>query len=70
MNTRSVIALVGKPEGEFKVVQLKTNATTTLVVRNKVGRKLFDMRVPDGVTIAITTPPDAVIKVEPDERRR
>ena len=52
----------------MKVVQLKTKASAHVVIRNGAGRKLFDMDIP-GVTVTITVPLDAEIKVEPDLAR-
>ena len=51
-----------------KVVQLKTKASAQIVVRNAKGRKLFDMDI-HGVTVTITTPLNAEIKIEPDRDR-
>jgi len=47
-----------------KVLQIQTSSDTHLVVRNAAGRKLFEVDLP-GVTIVITVPADAEIKVEP-----
>jgi hypothetical protein len=50
-----------------KAVRLKTEAMAHLVIRNCTGHKLFDMNIP-GVTVTITTPLNATIEIEPDER--
>lgn len=52
-----------------KAVQVKTEATVDIVIRNGGGRKLFDMNVP-GVTVTITAPLNAEIIIEPDPNRR
>jgi hypothetical protein len=48
----------------FRVVQIQTKASANIVVRNAKGRKLFDMDI-HGVTITITTPLNAEIKIAP-----
>ncbi len=50
----------------FRVVQIQTKASADIVVRNAKGRKLFDMDLL-GVTVTITTPQNAEIKIEPDQ---
>lgn len=49
---------------KFKVIQIKTTASAHIVVRNSERRELFEMDIP-GVTITITTPLKADIKIEP-----
>ena len=53
----------------FRVVQIQTKASADIVVRNGKGRKLFEMNLP-GVSVAVTVPTDAEIKIEPDEGSR
>jgi hypothetical protein len=50
---------------KFKVVQLKTQATAHVVIRNGAGKKLFDIDL-SGVSVAVTVPSDAEIQVEPN----
>jgi hypothetical protein len=52
----------------FKVMQLKTEATAHVVVRNRAGKKLLDIYLP-GVSISLAVPSDAEIKVEPNLHR-
>ena len=47
-----------------KVLRVKTEAAAHVVVRNRSGRKLFEVYMP-GVTIVLSVPPDAEIKIEP-----
>ena len=49
-----------------KVLQVKTNAKTQLVVRTATGHKLFDVEVL-GVTVSFAVARDAEIKIEPNE---
>jgi hypothetical protein len=54
-----------------RVVHIKTAVSagvTQIVLRNGAGKKLFDMDIMHGVTIAIPVPLDAGIKIEPDRR--
>lgn len=48
-----------------KVLRLKTVAAAHIVIRNRAGKKLFEMDVP-GVCITITVPLTAAIEVEPE----
>ena len=50
---------------KFRVVQIQTTASAHLVVRNANGRKLFDIDI-HGVTVTITTPLNAEIRIKPD----
>jgi hypothetical protein len=50
---------------EFRVVQLKTSATAHVVIRNGVGKKLFDLDL-SGASITVTVPADGEIRVEPN----
>jgi hypothetical protein len=53
---------------KFRVIQIKTTAREThVVVRNVKGHKLFDMWIP-GVTLAISVPGDAKIRIEGEDR--
>jgi hypothetical protein len=54
---------------QLRVVQIQTKASADILVRNAMGRKLFDMNIP-GVSVTVAVPPDAKIKIEPDEGRR
>ncbi len=46
-------------------MQIKTKSMTHVIIRNGDGHKLFEMDV-HGVCIAVTTPLDGEIKVDPD----
>ena len=46
-----------------KVLRVKTNAVAQIVIRNGAGKKLFDIDL-SGVSITVTVPLDATIKVE------
>lgn len=47
-----------------KVLQVKTEATAHVVIRDGNGRKLFEIDVP-GVTVVLSVSSDAVIHIEP-----
>jgi uncharacterized linocin/CFP29 family protein len=53
----------------FRVVQIQTKASADIVVRNAMGRKLFDMNIP-GVSVTVAVPLDAEIEVLPVEPPR
>jgi hypothetical protein len=47
-----------------KVLQVKTeDAATHVVIRNAVGRKIFDMALP-GLTLVVTVSADANIQID------
>ncbi len=48
----------------MKVLRVKTNATSQIVIRNGAGKKLFDIDLA-GVSITISVAPDEEIEVEP-----
>ena len=48
-----------------KVLQVKTDAQTQLVVRSATGHKLFDIDLL-GVTVTFSVAQDAEIKIEPN----
>jgi hypothetical protein len=48
----------------MKVLRVKTDAISQIVIRNGAGKKLFDIDIP-GVSITITVPPNEEIEVEP-----
>ena len=51
-------------DGEtVKVVAVKTRAMARVLIRNGEGKKLFEMDV-HGVCVAVTTKPDAEIRVD------
>jgi hypothetical protein len=52
---------------KFKVVQLKTEATAHVVIRNRAGKKLFEIYVA-GISITVAVPAEAEIKVTPNRR--
>jgi hypothetical protein len=49
-----------------KVLQVKTDATTQVVIRNKAGKKLFDICAP-GVSITLAVPVNAGIQIVPSQ---
>ena len=51
-----------------KAVQVKTEAAAHIVIRNGAGKKLFDIDL-SGVSITVTVPSDAEIRVEPTLNR-
>ena len=51
----------------FKVLQLKTEGATHLVVRSVSGRKIFDLRIP-GVVVTFAVAPDTEIKIKPRQK--
>ena len=50
-----------------KLVRIKTEAATHLVMRDWAGKKLLDIDLP-GVSVTVAVPSDAKIEIEPDER--
>lgn len=52
-----------------KVLQIKTESPTHIVVRNSQGYKIFEVNLP-GVTVTVAVPSEAEIKVEPKEGER
>jgi len=48
-----------------RAIQLKTSSTAHVLIRNDAGQKLFEVDI-QGVCIAVTTPLDAEIIVDPD----
>ena len=48
-----------------KVLQVKTNAQTLIVVRSATGHKIFEMAL-IGVTVTFAVAQDAEIKIEPN----
>jgi len=51
-----------------KALQVKTETAAHIVIRNGTGRKLFDIELP-GVSLTVTVPSDAEIRVEPNLHR-
>jgi hypothetical protein len=49
-----------------KVLRVKTEAAAHIVLRNEAGKKLFDIELP-AVSLTVTVPSDAEIRVEPEE---
>ena len=49
----------------FKVVHIQTKASAQVVIRNRAGKKLFDIDVA-GVSITMSCAADAEIKIEHD----
>jgi hypothetical protein len=47
-----------------KVLRVKTEMATHVVIRNAAGKKLFEVDLP-GVTVVLSVAPDAVIDIEP-----
>ena len=54
------------PSNAFKVVQLQTKAATQVVIRDRAGRKLFDLELP-GISIAVAVSKDEEIAIEPQK---
>jgi len=52
-----------------KVLRLKTDANSHIVVRNRVGKKLFEIDLP-GVSVTFAVPQDAEIQVDARPRKR
>jgi hypothetical protein len=52
-----------------RVVHIQMTSAAHVTIRNIHGRKLFEMNL-TGVTVALTVPADAAVKVEPDEGSR
>ena len=50
-----------------KLLRIKTEAATHLVMRDWAGKKLLDIDLP-GVSVTVAVPSDAKIEIEPDER--
>jgi hypothetical protein len=46
-----------------KVLQLKTEAIAHVVIRNRAGKKLFDIYLP-GVSVTLAVPSDAQIRID------
>ena len=51
-----------------KVLRVKTEADSHIVVRNRAGKKLFDLDLP-GVSVTLVVPPDAEIRVDSGSRK-
>ena len=47
-----------------KVLRFKTEAPAHIVIRNRAGKKLFEVEIP-GVTVVLSVASDAVIDIEP-----
>jgi hypothetical protein len=47
-----------------RVLRVKTEAAAHIVIRNRSGRKLFEIDLP-GVTVVLSVASDAVINIEP-----
>ena len=52
----------------MKVVQIQTQAAAQVLIRNRAGKKLFEIDVA-GVSITVAVSPDVEIKIEPDLHR-
>jgi len=50
-----------------KVLRVKTESATHLVMRDWAGKKLLDVEMP-AVSVVFAVPSDAKIEVEPDEK--
>jgi hypothetical protein len=48
-------------------VQIQTKAAAQVVIRNRAGKKIFEIDVA-GVSISVAVPLDAEIRIEPDRR--
>jgi hypothetical protein len=48
---------------EFKIVRLKTQAASHIVIRNRAGYKIFEVSIP-GVSISVAVLHDAQIQVD------
>ena len=59
----------GGTSNTFKVAHIQTKAAAQVVIRNRAGKKLFEIDVA-GVSITVAVSPDAEIKIEPDKRGR
>ena len=46
-----------------KVLRVKTEAMAHVVIRNKAGKKLFDIYLP-GVSVTLAVPSDAEIRID------
>jgi hypothetical protein len=51
-----------------KVLRVKAETAAHIVIRNGTGKKLFDIELP-GVSLTVTVPSDAEIRVEPNPHR-
>ena len=49
---------------KFKAMRVKTKTAAHVTIRNRAGRKLFDLDVL-GVSITVAVPPDTEIQIEP-----
>jgi hypothetical protein len=50
------------------VLRVRTESAAHIVIRNGAGKKLFDIELA-GVSITVTVPSDAEIRVEPNLHR-
>jgi hypothetical protein len=52
----------------FKVLQIKTEVATQVVIRDRTGKKLFNLYL-SGISVAVAVPSDAEIRIDPKEQK-
>ena len=53
-----------------KVLRIKTEAAAHVTIRDGAGKKLFDMDVPEGVSVTVAVAGNADIQVDPQPSAR